>query len=266
MPYFFYYLLKVTICSAVLYGYYYFFLRNKVYHAYNRFYLLATVLISLLCPLINYNVFFVAGNADTKPIQLLQVVTSGNAYIEELVLQSRQPQFSTAQILLGGYLLISLVLLAMLLKLLAKIFALLKTNSASKLHDITFVQTDTRGTPFSFFRFIFWNPAIDINSATGQQIFAHEVAHVREQHSADKLFLNITLIFCWINPFFWIIKKELNLIHEFIADKKAVANNDAEALAAMIVTSAYPKHAYLLTNHFFYSPIKGGYSCYPDTT
>jgi N-acetylmuramoyl-L-alanine amidase len=256
MPYFFYYLLKVTICSAVLYGYYYFFLRNKVYHAYNRFYLLATVAISLLCPLFNYDIFTSASTGSAKPIQLLQVVTNGNAYLEELLLQSRPARISTDQLLLGAYSIVSFVLLAMLLKLLMKIFSLLKTSSAKKLNDITFIQSDTKGTPFSFFRFIFWNPAIDINSATGQRIFAHEVAHVREQHSADKLFLNITLIISWINPFFWIIKKELNLIHEFIADKKAVANNDAEALAAMIVTSAYPKHAYLLTNHFFYSPIK----------
>ncbi len=256
MPYFFYYLLKVTICSAVLYGYYYFFLRNKVYHAYNRFYLLATVVISLLCPLINFSIFFDTGTVPAKPIQLLQVVTNGNAYIEELMLQSRATRITTAQILLGLYSIVSLVLLAMLLALLAKIFTILKTSAARKLHDITFIQSDTKGTPFSFFRFIFWNPAIDINSTTGQQIFAHEVAHVREQHSADKLFLNITMIICWINPVFWLIKKELNLIHEFIADKKAVADNDAQALATMIVTSAYPKHSFLLTNHFFYSPIK----------
>ncbi|HSN59771.1 MAG TPA: N-acetylmuramoyl-L-alanine amidase, partial [Ferruginibacter sp.] len=141
-------------------------------------------------------------------------------------------------------------------KVIVQIVHLLKTNSSKYINDVVFVESNAKGTPFSFFKFIFWNSAIDLYSETGQQIFAHELAHVREKHSADKLFLNIVLIVCWINPIFWLIKKELNLIHEFIADKKAVANNDASALAAMIVTSAYPKHAYLLTNHFFYSPIK----------
>jgi len=40
------------------------------------------------------------------------------------------------------------------------------------------------------------------------------------------------------------------------ADKKAIEDNDAGALAAMIIQSAYPHHSYLLSNHFFYSPVK----------
>jgi N-acetylmuramoyl-L-alanine amidase len=256
MPYFFYFLLKVITCSAVLFGYYHLFLRNKVYHSYNRFYLMATVIISLVSPLVNFNLLTGTYSEAPKPIQLLHVVTNGNEYIEEMMLGSGRSDISSTQLLLYGYGLVSLVLLAVLVKLLVRIYALLRTNSSRQVNDIIFIQSDVKGTPFSFFRFIFWNSAIDINTPTGKQIFAHELAHVREKHSFDKLFLNLVLIVCWINPVFWLIKKELNLIHEFIADKKAVANNDAQALAAMIVTSAYPTHSYLLTNHFFYSPIK----------
>ena len=256
MPIFAFYLLKVVLCSAVLFGYYYFFLRNKVYHAYNRFYLLATVVIAMLAPVINFNYLFMGGATPAKPIQLLQVVTSGDEYLEEVILYSHRNFISLSQLLTLLYTIVSSVLLFALVKVIVQIVHLLKTNSSKYINDVVFVESNAKGTPFSFFKFIFWNNAIDLHSETGQQIFAHELAHVREKHSADKLFLNIVLIACWINPVFWLIKKELNLIHEFIADKKAVANNDASALAAMIVTSAYPKHAYLLTNHFFYSPIK----------
>src|SRR5205085_5379648 len=91
---------------------------------------------------------------------------------------------------------------------------------------------------------------------TGKHIFKHEVAHVKEKHSYDKLFLNILLIVAWFNPFFWLIRKELNMIHEFVADKHAVENYDTEAFAAMILQAAYPQHQFQLVNHFFYSPIK----------
>ena len=256
MPTFAFYLLKVVLCSAILFGYYYFFLRNKVYHAYNRFYLLVTVVIAMLAPVINFNYLFMAGATTAKPIQLLQVVNSSDEYLQEVILYSHRNFISISQLLMLLYAIVSFVLLFALVKVIVQIVHLLKTNSSKYINDVVFVESNAKGTPFSFFKFIFWNNAIDLHSETGQQIFAHELAHVREKHSADKLFLNIVLILCWINPIFWLIKKELNLIHEFIADKKAVANNDASALAAMIVTSAYPKHAYLLTNHFFYSPIK----------
>jgi N-acetylmuramoyl-L-alanine amidase len=256
MPTFAFYLLKVVLCSAVLFGYYYFFLRNKVYHAYNRFYLLATVVIAILAPVINFNYLFMGSASPAKPIQLLRAVTSSDEYLEEVILYSHRNFISISQLLMLLYTIVSFVLLFALIKVIVQIVHLLKTNSSKYINDVVFVESNAKGTPFSFFKFIFWNSAIDLHSETGQQIFAHELAHVREKHSADKLFLNIVLIVCWINPIFWLIKKELNLIHEFIADKKAVANNDASALAAMIVTSAYPKHAYLLTNHFFYSPIK----------
>ncbi len=256
MPLFFYFILKVILCSAVLFGYYHLFLRNKVYHAYNRFYLLAAVVISLLAPLLNFNLWFYGAGAGSSSIKLLQALNSSDEYLEEIIIYSHRNNISSSQVLLFVYCLVSFILLIVLIKLLVHIFSILKTSKSTQLNEVVFIQSDAKGTPFSFFKFIFWNNAIDINSPTGQQIFAHELAHVREKHSADKLFLNIALIICWINPIFWLIKKELNLIHEFIADKKAVANNDAQALAAMIVTSAYPKHSYLLTNHFFYSPIK----------
>ncbi|WP_255460457.1 N-acetylmuramoyl-L-alanine amidase [Lacibacter sediminis] len=105
-------------------------------------------------------------------------------------------------------------------------------------------------------RFIFWNREIDFDSAQGQQIFKHELIHVKEKHSIDKLFLQLVLIMFWINPFFWIIRKELTMIHEFIADRKSVKDSDASALAAMILTTAFPGHTLSLTNPFFYSPIK----------
>jgi N-acetylmuramoyl-L-alanine amidase len=63
-------------------------------------------------------------------------------------------------------------------------------------------------------------------------------------------------VFFWINPFFWLMKKELTMIHEFIADKKAVANGDTSAFAAMILAAAFPGQTLPLTNPFFYSPIK----------
>jgi TonB-dependent SusC/RagA subfamily outer membrane receptor len=68
--------------------------------------------------------------------------------------------------------------------------------------------------------------------------------------------IQLNLIAGWFNPFFWLLKKELDMIHEFIADKKSVEHGDAASFAQMLLTTAYPGQQFPLTNPFFFSPIK----------
>jgi N-acetylmuramoyl-L-alanine amidase len=64
------------------------------------------------------------------------------------------------------------------------------------------------------------------------------------------------MIIGWFNPITWLIKNELYLIHEFIADQKSIENKDASVLAKLLLASAYPAQQHILSNTFFYSPIK----------
>ncbi|MDO9374714.1 MAG: N-acetylmuramoyl-L-alanine amidase [Ferruginibacter sp.] len=250
------YLLKVIICSGILFAYYWLMLRNKIFHQYNRFYLLATILLSLALPLISIDIWHNADQPAPGAIKILQAVNSSDEYLDEIVVTANQNSFSAEQALSVVYLLTSLIFLG------ASIFALLKIrwlfvkNRHRLLGRIFFVNTTALGTPFSFLKCIFWNDHIDPESTTGKQIFLHELAHVQQRHTYDKLFMNAVLIFTWCNPFFWLIRKELNMIHEFLADKIAVEDSDTEAFAAMILQAAYPQHQFKLTNPFFYSPIK----------
>ena len=250
-----YYLLKVIICSGILFGYYWLLLRNKIYHRYNRFYLLAVVMLSLVMPLIQINIWHTT-DAPAQSIKLLQVVTGSNEYLDEIVLTARQNNFTSEQVVMLLYLVTCFIFCALFIQVLLKIHALLKQHQQTLVDNICFVNTTAKGTPFSFFRYIFWNDNIDMNTTTGKQIFKHELAHVQQKHSYDKLFINAVLIFYWCNPFFWLVRKELNMIHEFMADKIAVEDSDTEAFAAMILQATYPQHRFALTNPFFYSPIK----------
>lgn len=243
------------LCSGILFGYYWLLLRNKVYHRYNRFYLLAAVVVSLIMPLIKINILHKA-DAPAQSIKLLQVVTGSNEYLDEIVLTSRQNNFTSEQLVLMLYLLTCFIFCVLFIQVLLKIRTLLKQHQQTVVDNICFVNTTAKGTPFSFLRYIFWNDNIDISTTTGNQIFKHELAHVQQKHSYDKLFINASLIFFWCNPFFWLVRKELNIIHEFMADKIAVEDSDTEAFAAMILQATYPQHQFALTNPFFYSPIK----------
>ncbi|CAN5826271.1 hypothetical protein BH11BAC4_BH11BAC4_23910 [soil metagenome] len=251
-----YYLLKVVICSGVLFGYYWFFLRNKIYHSYNRFYLLAIVVLSLALPLLKINIWHKAGESQPGVIKMLQVVNSSDEYMDEVILYSHYNHISKEEVFSLIYFVVCAVFLFLFVQVLFRIWLLLKKNPATAVENIHFIKTNAKGTPFSFLKFIFWNDAIDIETKAGRQVFKHEVAHVQEKHSFDKLFINFILVFCWCNPFFWFIRKELNMIHEFIADKKAVEDGDVADFAAMILQATYPQHRFPIANNFFYSPIK----------
>ncbi len=249
------YLLKVIICSGILCGYYYLALRNKIFHRWNRFYLLAAVVLSLIVPVMKINIFQSPGEGNGAVVNMLKTINSSDEIIIEYS-RHNGLQLSSENIISGIYLLITLAFLSIFFLALYKIYRLTKIYPGTKMKGISFISTDAKGTPFSFFNSIFWNNAIDIYSRQGQQIFNHEIAHVKEKHSYDKVFMNILLIFFWMNPFFWLIRKELSMIHEFIADKEALEDSDINAFAEMILQTVYPGQQFLLTNNFFHSPLK----------
>jgi len=250
-----YYFLQVVFCSAIMMGYYWLVLRNNKFHQYNRFYLLALAALSWIVPLIKIHWNETNFSDDTNIYYFLSAVAENNTEIEssfKLNWYNISWQNGLKLLYIGG----ALLLLGSLMVSLLRIYQLYKSNRSSSLGQIDLVITNAKGTPYSFFKYIFWNEAIDMTSTTGQQILQHEITHVKEKHSYDKLFVQLILIAGWFNPLFWLIKKELHMIHEFIADKKCVDNGDTASLAQMLLTAAYPQHNFSLTNSFFFSPIK----------
>jgi N-acetylmuramoyl-L-alanine amidase len=249
------YAVKTILCAGILTGYYWLALRNKVFHHYNRFYLLSAIVLSLVLPVIKID-FWHQEQAAIPVIKLLEAADIKSEAVDEVILPGNSTSIDWLQVTGFLYLIPCGLLLLVFIQALVKIYRLYSRNEIQQTEGISLVQTDAKGTPFSFFRLIFWNRNIDIQTPTGKQILKHEIAHVQQKHSYDKLFINVSLIWLWCNPFFWIIRKELNIIHEFTADKNAVEDADTSAFAAMILQAAYPRHRFELTNPFFYSPIK----------
>ncbi|HEV7622125.1 MAG TPA: N-acetylmuramoyl-L-alanine amidase, partial [Flavisolibacter sp.] len=249
------YISKVFICSGILYIYYLLSLRNKNFHKWNRFYLLSVVFVSLLLPLIRINITSHDVVQPAGPIHLLQIVQSANQYMDEVSVTADK-SLNLDNLFVYTYIFVSFILLFFFIHSVYKLYSIVRAHNAEHINNIKFINTSLKDAPFSFFRYIFWNPEIELNSETGQQIFKHELAHVEEGHSFDKVFLQVILVFFWINPIFWIIRKELKLIHEFLADKKSVGASGTEAFAAMILQSAYPQQFHSFANHFFQTSIK----------
>ena len=246
------YLLKVTCISGLLFLYYHIALRNKQFHYYNRFYLLLTVMMSIVLPLLQLRWFtFFSGSPQT--IHLFKIVYGGG---EEEVMAAGNSGLNGEQAALYSLAIISFIMLAILCIRIIKIHLLKKKYPLQKSKEFDFINTDISAAPFSFLKNIFWRNDISLNDETGRQILQHEIAHVKQKHSWDKLFMQIILCVYWLNPFYHLLKKELYLIHEFIADEKAVKQSDADAFAKMLLTTQFGKFNFLPAQSIFYSSIK----------
>jgi hypothetical protein len=254
MTVFAYYLLKVVMCSGVLFLYYCLALRNKAFHQWNRFYLLSIIILSLIAPTLEFNITDHNVEKMDQTFHLVQTFDSVDSYLAVTV--KKHPFISFDEWGLIIYITVSAVFLTGVLLSLRKIISIIQSHPVLWIEKIAFINTNVKGTPFSFLRFIFWNDNIDLHSQTGQQIFQHELVHVKEHHTLDKLFVQLIVVFFWCNPFFWLIQRELKLIHEFIADKKSVGQHGTAAFAAMILSASYSSRFHFLTNHFFQTSIK----------
>ncbi len=250
-----YYILKVIICSAILFAYYWLFLRNRIFHRYNRFYLLSVPGLSLSLPLIRFEILSSPDVQQSTSIQLLQVISGNGESVAETI-SSTATHTTNEQIVMWMFFTVSCFLAAIFVLTILRIRRLKSAGLIEKIDGIDLIRTEDKSAPFSFFRTIFWNAHIDISSSNGKRILKHELAHVEERHSHDKMFVNIILIFFWCNPVFWLLRKELNLVHEFCADGKAVEDGDPAAFSAMILQVTHPQQYFELTNNFYYSPIK----------
>ncbi len=253
------YLGKVMLCSGILLGYYWLFLRNKRFHHYNRFYLLATLAVSVLLPMIKIPVLYNSQDSVNHAVyQTIEVLTV-NYGEADMLGEAPSKAFMLWNLLNLSYLIYAiglLVLLFALVKSLLYIRRISRRYPAERISGLKFFNTVEPGTPFSFFRSIFWNRELVFNSADGQQIFRHELFHVQQKHSTDIIFTELITALFWVNPFFHILKKELKAIHEFLADQYAISGNDRYAYAELLVLQTMKANYPPITNHFFQNHIK----------
>lgn len=249
------YMLKVLLCSAILYGYYLLVLKDRRFHYYNRFYLLAVASFSWMIPLIKINLQPVQGSLQSTPYQLAEIIADNNGEFDGMAesVSSSMDWTPIAWMIFG---LVSAIVFLGLVRSFIRVYQLVKAYPIQRLNGLNLVMTDASGTPYSFFSYIFWNSAIDLESRVGKQMLAHEWVHSKEKHSADKLFIEMMMVVGWFNPIFWILKRELYLIHEFIADSQSINNQDSSLLAELLLAAAYPQQQNRLTHPFFFSPIK----------
>jgi len=236
------FLVEMILVSGLLSGYYFLFLRNKQFHFFNRFYLLAVLLLSVAVPFLHIPVQI---NMATEMAATPQTITgfistgslpenvAGTASAKTILFQNDPVQW--LWLFYGS---VVLILIMRLFFIFLRIARLLKSNTVQKIDNILVVNTNEQDAPFSFYKWVFWNSHIELDSLSHRQIMNHEAVHIRQKHSVDIVFAEIVFALFWINPFFYLVKKELKTVHEFLADRSIKNDCDKAVFARLLLLRA----------------------------
>jgi hypothetical protein len=247
----FIYISKSAAILALFYLVYIAILRKDTFFTANRHYLVSGILAATVFPFIEF----------TKRVYV-ELPASPPSYFSES-LPYPETMASTEvfsinwwQIGLLFYGMGVSVMLFLFLKQLYTLRVLLTEYPSEKKDGYTYIRIPKICAPFSFFKYIVYNPEIHCQEEL-TMILKHERVHGSQWHSVDILIANLMLIFQWMNPLAWLYKKGIEENLEFIADSatvQQVASVKQYQLALVKASSTIPIPS--LTTNFYQSFIK----------
>ena len=252
---FFVYILKTSICLTGFYLFYRLLLSKETFHRFNRVALLGILLLSLLIPFCEITVPKESEVQQTL-LTIEQILTLADhvPQTEVEVLPSSIPLW--LPVLLCIYLLGILFFLGRNIYSLSHMLRLLHGGRQEKLEKgITLIIHDKNIAPFSWMKYVVISEK-DLQE-NGKEILIHEMAHVHNRHSIDLLISDICIIFQWFNPTSWLLKQELQNIHEYEADETVIRQGvNAKQYQLLLIKKAVGTRLYSMANSFNHSKLK----------
>ena len=249
---FFIYSVKVAVCLALFYLFHKLLMSRDTFHTFNRFAILSMMLLSLVLPLVHLSLDSETGiNRGTVALEGLVAQTvvdgGGNGVGEGMTLT----QVLFATYVLGVVLFVGKALLSVgsLLRLIRRARCVEVRNGIR----IYTMQGDI--SPFSWFRYIIMSEKDWQENR--REIVLHEMAHIRRCHSMDVAVCNMMIVFQWYNPAAWLLKRELQTLHEYEADEAVLsAGVDATHYQMLLIRKAVGERLFSMANNLNHNSLK----------
>lgn len=263
MGLFFVYILKSSVCLAVFYLFYRLLLARDTFHRFNRFALLGILLLSCLLPLVEVSVRQETEVHQTMLTleQLLMMADAMNATETGITAEAATVTWIQVALLvyLAGIIFFALRNACSLVRLLMLLKAGKKESVGNYLpgrkERVTLIVHNCDIAPFSWMGYIVI-PRKDLEE-NGREILIHELAHIHNRHSWDLLVADVCIFFQWFNPASWLLKQELQNIHEFEADETVIKEGvDAKQYQLLLIKKAVGTRLYSMANSFNHSKLK----------
>ena len=255
------YILKSAACLAVFYLFYKLLMSRDTFHHFNRFALLGLLVLSSVLPLVEVSVNRPAPVHETM-LTLEQLLLLADVQTEgEVVAQPTTALWVRVALLVY---LAGIVFFAVRnLWSLGRLAVLLRRGRLEQLADwlpgrtenVRLVVHNRDIAPFSWMRYIVLSRK-DLEE-NGREILIHELAHIRNHHSWDLLLADLCIFVQWFNPAAWLLKQELQTLHEYEADDTVLREGvDARKYQMLLIKKAVGTRLYSMANSFNHSSLK----------
>ncbi|MBC6608464.1 TonB family protein [Hymenobacter sp. BT188] len=221
-----------TVLLSVWWLCYHLALRRERSFGYNRTFLVLGPLLAASLPLLplGWPSSWAAG-----PTVLVPGIATVLLPTAQVGASSSQVGLHWSQWVMVGYIIGVLATLARLCFGLARLWLTTRHRPCEKQAGYTLVRTGGQLPSSSFGRVVFWDESLPLSDAEAHQVLQHELAHVQQGHTYDRLLLEVLSAVLWFNPFVHLCARALTLTHEYLADAAALS-------ADTTITS--PSHSY----------------------
>lgn len=247
------YFIKINVALVLLYGFYRLTVSRDTFFGLRRLTLWLIYAVALMVPALNLEYWV----RDTPTMASMANVYADTFY-PVVVVKAQAPSITWIDMLLGIYWAGVVVLSLRLVWQLFSIIRLAVISRKQEVEGITVHLLKGEGSPFSFFRWVFMYPST-LEGKQLHEVMVHECNHVSGLHSLDTLFSELFSIACWFNPFAWLMKQEVRMNLEYLADESVLSDGNArKSYQYHLLGLAYrqPNESTKIANNFNLLPLK----------
>jgi hypothetical protein len=225
------YLARSGAYLALFYALYWLALRRETFFALNRAFLLAGGALSLVLPLLRVPSPFFRTVVTTPEL---------GAPLEPGAAVAAAPAHGPAApgILALAYVAGASVFLLLFAARLARLALLARRCGCVRRRGLRIVLCGHPSESFSFFNFVFLDRS-KVPAEDEDRVLSHELAHVRQLHSADVVFAELLTVIQWFNPFVWPYRRSLRETHEYLADRAVIAQGCGLARYQLLIVEQH---------------------------
>ena len=229
------YIIKSSVSLLLMFGLYWFILRKEKLFVFNRFFLVASVVFSLVVPFISIPVNFQvtpqlndiipAYDYIIPEINTAENIVPGDVNISQPYVEKETSVINVSAILFALY--ISGVML-FLIRFLRNIYIIMRRSKLSekiRFKGYQIVLTNDKAGPYCFFSNIFLNKNDYLNGKIDKELLDHELEHAMQSHSFDIILIELVKIFYWFNPLHVLYERAIRINHEYLADNGVINDN-----------------------------------------
>ena len=215
------YLIKINVVLVLLYGFYRLTVSRDTFFGLRRLTLWLIYAVALMVPALNLEYWV----RDTPTMAGMAHVYADTFY-PVVVVKAQAPSITWMDMLQCIYWAGVAVLSLRLVWQLFSIIRLAVISRKQEVEGITVHLLRGEGSPFSFFCWVFMYPST-MEGKQLHEVMVHECTHVSGLHSLDTLFSELFSIACWFNPFAWLMKQEVRMNLEYLADESVLSDGNA---------------------------------------